>query len=494
MLFSIDKGHNYGDLELLAELARREARESFWAYRQYIADRRFKIGWWQRQVAGHMQYFKDQLLSGTRPVMIFEAPPQHGKSFQVIEFLSWLAGHAPDLRTIYTSFSDRLGVRANLRLQRIFDSEKYKLLFDTRIGGKNIVTISGQKQRNQEILEYLNSDIGSFRNTTVNGAITGEGLDLGVIDDPVKGREAANSEAIKTKTWEWFVNDFFTRFSEEAGILAILTRWAVDDVIGRYIDELKDSNGGVLPGNVIHLRYPAIAEHDEEFRKAGEALFPEHKSLEFLQIRKRIMPPHYWESLYQQNPIIPGGNMFPESKWNIIDQMPLRSLIGKTVRYWDKAGTHGAGAYTSGVRMHELKSGGFIVSDVAHGQWHAFDRETQIEMLAESDAQQFGTDYEIWVEQEPGSSGLESAQRTVARLAGYRAYKDKVTGDKFIRAEPWSSQVLAGNAYLLRAKWNRGYIEEHSYFPNGPYKDRVDASSGAFMKVKPEANKGGMLW
>ena len=36
-----------------------------------------------------------------------------------------------------------------------------------------------------------------FRNTTVGGSITGEGLDLGVIDDPIKGRKEANSLTVR---------------------------------------------------------------------------------------------------------------------------------------------------------------------------------------------------------------------------------------------------------------------------------------------------------
>ncbi len=42
------------------------------------------------------------------------------------------------------------------------------------------------------IIEYVGCD-GSFRNTTVRGAINGEALDLGIIDDPIKGREEANT-------------------------------------------------------------------------------------------------------------------------------------------------------------------------------------------------------------------------------------------------------------------------------------------------------------
>ena len=42
---------------------------------------------------------------------------------------------------------------------------------------------------------------GSFRNTTVGGQINGQGLDLGVIDDPIKGRAEAQSKVTRDKTW-----------------------------------------------------------------------------------------------------------------------------------------------------------------------------------------------------------------------------------------------------------------------------------------------------
>jgi len=37
-------------------------------------------------------------------------------------------------------------------------------------------------QRNREMLEFVNNE-GYFRNTTVQGSITGESLDLGVINN-----------------------------------------------------------------------------------------------------------------------------------------------------------------------------------------------------------------------------------------------------------------------------------------------------------------------
>jgi hypothetical protein len=213
-----------------------EAKDNFWVYRQYI-NPSLKLSWFQKEIAYALMQFYEDYKAGRRPKLIIEAPPQHGKSVQVIEFISWLAGHDPDAKTIYASFSERLGIRANLRLQRIYDSEKYKQVFpETQINKQNTVTISGQFLRNREILEYVNRE-GYFRNTTVNGSITGESLDISVLDDCVKGRAEAESQTIRDKTWEWLTDDFFTRFSESAGMLVIGTRWHIDDPMGRLMSK-----------------------------------------------------------------------------------------------------------------------------------------------------------------------------------------------------------------------------------------------------------------
>ena len=111
-----------------------------------------------------------------------------------------------------------------------------------------------------DILEFLNTD-GYFRNSTVLGSITGEALDIGVVDDPIKGRVEANSPNIRDKVWMWLTDDVFTRFSEQGALLMIMTRWHVDDPAGRLIDHFGD--------RVTIARYPAIAEEDEKYRRAG---------------------------------------------------------------------------------------------------------------------------------------------------------------------------------------------------------------------------------
>ena len=278
-----------------------KARNDFLTYRILI-NPKMKINWYVIDITQRLQQFVIDLENGLRPMLIIQAPPQHGKSEAISDAISWIAGRNPHLKTIFASFSERLGVRANLKLQRIYTKKIYQDIFpNTQINSKNVVT-GVNYLRNREILEYCEKG-GYFRNITVQGSITGESLDLGVIDDPIKGREEANSETVRNKTWEWFTDDFFTRFSEQAGFLMILTRWHIDDPAGRLQDKYP---------KIKVITYKAIAEENEEHRKIGEALFPEHKSIEFLNERKLLMGDNFL-ALYQQNPIIKGGNIFKTS-------------------------------------------------------------------------------------------------------------------------------------------------------------------------------------
>ena len=245
---------------------------------------------------------------------------------------------------------------------------------NTRIGEENVVTQTGRWLRNSSILEYVGTE-GSFRNTTVLGQINGQGLDLGVVDDPIKGRAEAQSKATRDKTWSWFTDDFFGRFSDHAGFCMIMTRWHLDDPVGRWLEHFP---------NTKVLRYPAIAEEDEKYRKKGEPLFPEMKPLSFLNERRKVLTQASWESLYQQRPIAAGGDMFPVERFKVITSVD-RSNIKRSVRYVDKAGTEDGGDYTAAVLVHDMKDGTTVVEDVLRGQWGALEREARLMQCANAD-------------------------------------------------------------------------------------------------------------
>ena len=483
------------DIDLIAEGYACEARENLWSYRRFM-DPDLVQGWFPRAISLALQEFYEDLIAGKRPKLILEAPPQHGKTRNIQDFLSWVAGKSPDLKQIYASFSSDLGVDANVAIQRQLTDEKYSLVFpDTVIGRENVVTRSSLPKRNSKFIEFAGHK-GSFRNTTINGQINGKTLNLGVIDDPIKGRAEASSKNARDKAWNWLMDDFFTRFDDQAGMILMATRWHVDDPTGRFIAKFPDAK--VLKFPALSLTPdPALPRPYDLRRVKGIPLFPQFKSKPFLQERKTASTTASWESLYQQSPIVVGGGIFPVDRIKLTHTMPELTNIKKSVRYWDKAGTTDDGAFTAGVLMHELLSGGWIITDVVRGQWGAFERERIIKATAEKDREIYGyLKVSVYHEQEPGSGGKESAERTTANLAGHKVFADRVTGSKEVRADPYAAQWQGGNITLLIRPWNDDLLDEHESFPNSNFKDQVDAAAGAFNQIvgKKFAYDTSMRW
>ena len=392
-------------------------------------------------------------------MLIIEAPPQHGKSEAITDVISWIAGRNPHLRTIYASFSERLGVRANLKLQRLYSKKVYQDIFpETRINSKNVAT-GVNYLRNREILEYCEKG-GYFRNTTVQGSITGESLDLGVIDDPIKGREAANSETTRNKTWEWFTDDFFTRFSEDAGFLMILTRWHVDDPAARLIANNP---------RVKVLKYKAIAEVDEKHRKAGEALIPEHKSIEFLLERKRIMGSSF-DALYQQNPVIKGGNFFNTDwikyvKRDIINDIKFEKRF-ITVDTALKAKEQNDYTVYSAFGVFEKR---LYLLDMFRGKPLSKAREiTAKDFYNRNNAYPFKG---MYIEQK--ASGVDLFQRM--KEDGYMVYEVERNVDKVFRAEQVAPYIETYGLYIVEDLPNiTDFLGEYTAFPNALHDDMID--------------------
>ena len=148
------------------------ARDDFATFRQLMRPNMI-WNWWTEEVARELQRLYRDLTEGRRPKLALMAPPQHGKTWTVWDFIAWIAGKHPDFKTIYATYSDELGIAANSDLQRTINSPTYAEIFpDTRIG------VPGW-QCNSNHVQYV-GHAGSFRNTTVNGAINGFGLDLAV--------------------------------------------------------------------------------------------------------------------------------------------------------------------------------------------------------------------------------------------------------------------------------------------------------------------------
>lgn len=176
----------------------------------------------------------------------------------------------------------------------------------------------------------------------------------------------------------------------------------------------------------------------------------------------------------------PGGNKFRREWFEIVADYPKDA---EKVRYWDLAATEPKLGkdpdWTVGCLM-AMKDGIFYIIDVKRIR----GTPQRVEALIKQTAQLDEKSTTIYIEQEPGSSGvnlIDHYRRKV--LLGYSFYPDKVTGSKEVRANPLSAAAEAGNVKLVRGPWISDFLQELETFPFGAHDDQVDAASGAFEKL-----------
>lgn len=299
-------------------------------------------------------------------------------------------------------------------------------------------------------------------------------------DDPHNVQQA-ESDAERQAVVNWIDGTFSTR-GVVRGVrrVGIMQRLHALDASGHLLSK------GTWQHICLPMRYeagrmkPTSIGWVDPRKKDGELLWPALYSESVVAGLEAEMGPYQSAAQLQQRPSPRGGGMFKREWFEIITALPQAHLFA---RYWDKAGTKGGtGARTAGVLMCRTTSSLWVVVDVVYGRWGASDREAVIKQTAETDRAKYGH-VRTYVEREPGSGGLESAEATIRNLAGYHCEEDKVTGAKELRAEPFSSQASVGRVKLLAGKWNGHWLEETEMFPQGALKDMVDASSGAFAKL-----------
>lgn len=297
-------------------------------------------------------------------------------------------------------------------------------------------------------------------------------------DDP-HSAEGANSEAERIEAVRIFKETLPTRLVEPktSAIVVVMQRLHEADVSGEILSGDYGYEHLMLPMEFeVDRRCVTSIGWSDPRTVEGELLFPERFPAEVVERDNKAMGEYAVAGQMQQRPAPRTGGFFEWEKLEIVDAHPK---IREWVRYWDKAGTQDGGKRTAGVRIGRGVDGVFYVTDVVTGQWNAANREAAIKLTAGMD----GLPVTQWIEQEPGSGGKESAEGTIANLAGYNIKAERPTGDKEFRAEPYAVQVKAGNVKLLRGPWNQLFIDEHKTFPRGKFKDQIDAAAGALNKL-----------
>ena len=457
-----------------------------WACRRLLAFTEhtfpaYTVNWHHRLIAEKL----DAVVRGDITRLMIFVPPRFGKTELASRRLpAFLLGKNPDEQVITVSYSADLASQNNRDVQRIIDSPRYQEIFpDTMLSGQNVRTLAyGNYLRNSEMFEVVGHS-GFYKSAGVGGGIVGRGFTCGIIDDPVKNAEEANSPTYREKVWEWYTTTFYTRQEKNARIILIMTRWHDDDLAGRLLEQ-TDTSMYAEEWDVVELQ--AIKEKEDvadDPREIGEVLWPEKYSLESLRTTKAVLGSYAFSAQYQQDPRVREGGMFSRGDFEIVDQPPGAL---HWVRYWDLAATEkkqrsksGEPAYTAGVKMAE-KDGIFYIADVRRAQVSPAGVERLIQQTAQLD----GAGTEIYMEQEPGSGGKNTIDHYARRiLRGFSFRGDRPSGSKEVRAEPLSAAAENGNVKLVKGRWNSEFLDEAESFPRGKFKDQIDAASGAHSKL-----------
>lgn len=446
-------------------IRRRAARSGMLEFVQYC-DASYQAQWYHKLLCEYLVGFVNRDIENLMVYM----PPQHGKSQLVSRALpAFIFGLLPDAKVLAASYAAELIQGMNRDVQRMMETSEYQRLFPgSRLNDKNIRTVSGSYLRNNDIFEIVGRK-GRYRCAGVGGGLTGFSCDFGIIDDPYKDYKEASSKLVRQGVWEWYTSVFLSRTHNRTGKLLTQTRWHEEDLAGMLLDK--------EPHKWTVLKLPAICEDPaapHEIRQVGEALWPERFSVEQLMDRKALSP-HQFEALYQQNPSPREGAFFKVLELGFVDAAPAGM---REVRAWDIGATEGDGDPTAGVRMGTKGDGKFYVIDVKRGQWGTDNRDKTMRQTAELD----GKAVKIRAPQDPGAAGKSLALAFKRLLAGFAIKCLPVSGDKETRADPFSSQVNAGNVFLVEGDWNAAFIEELRQFPNGK-DDQVDAAADAFDEL-----------
>lgn len=409
----------------------------------------------------------ESVTAGQCKRLLINMPPRYMKSILCsVMWPVWEWTKKPETRYMFTTYSGDLSRDHALSRRTILESE----WFQARWGG--IVRLASDN-----ITSVMNDRRGVFTATSFTGSATGKGANRLVVDDPHNPKKA-ESDVERVSTVRLFNTTFMNRLNNkfEDAIVVVMQRLHEEDVSARCIEQ-----------GYTHLCLPAESEGRttvvfpmsgrEQVREDGDILWPEREGPEQLQEQKN-QGSYYYAGQYQQRPAPAGGGMF--TSFEVVDAVPKRLV---KVRGWDKAGSEGKGDFSAGVLIG--MTGGadptFYVLDVVKGQWSAGNREKVMHDTATAD----GVEVHIWIEQEGGSGGKDSADVSIRHLAGFVAQKQVAsgTGDKVARARPLAAQAEIGNVKLLRGSWNAAFVDESRIFPNGKHDDQIDAASLAFNKL-----------
>ncbi len=424
----------------------------------------YRDGWHIDAMSEHLQ----AVASGEITRLVINVPPGTMKSSTVCVFFpAWLWGpHGkPNRRFIGASHELTNATRDNRNTRRLVESEWFQERWP--------ITLI----KNTDNL-FENTSRG-FRQSVPVASMTGKRGHVVAWDDPLSP-ENANSAADRKSVLRILTETLPGRFVNpiSSGFILVMQRLHQDDPSGYVLANDLGYEHLMLPmefepGRRCRTKIGFVDPRTEE----GELLAPDRFPRHVVERDKKVMGQYGTAGQFQQRPAPRDGGLFKRSDFEIIGAAPPGC---RWVRGWDVAASvQATSAFTAGVRMGVTPSGEYIIDDVTRGQWSSGAVETTIRNVASQDASQY-PGIRGSIPQDPGAGGKAWAIAIVKAAAGFDYHKSPENGDKVTRARPLAAQVEIGNVKLVNGPWVKDFLDEAELFPNGTFKDQVDAASRAF--------------
>jgi predicted phage terminase large subunit-like protein len=390
-----------------------------------------------------------------RRLMVF-LPPRHSKTYHVAErFPAWCIGRDPTRQVILTSYGAELAEQASRKARGLLLHPAWPFagcLADESTAVNRWHTAQG----------------GVVIAAGVGGAITGFGAHLLVIDDPVKGREEADSESYRERVWQWYLEVARTRLMPGGRMVLCQTRWHEDDLAGRILSGPRAAEWTVLA-------LPALAEVGDPLGRAeGEPLWRAWFDREELEAMRAELGSRAWAALYRQQPTVDEDGMFKRA-WFARRYTAPPNLRGKVMAV-DSAFKTGVLNDYSVIATWGTDGVDFYLLNVWRGRVEFPELEHAIVRQHE-----LNRPHSVLIED---TAAGQAAAQTLRRYTSLPIIPVKVTATKEARAAAISPLCEAGKVVLpANAPWVDDWIDEHAAFPTGRFDDQVDTTSIALERL-----------
>ena len=439
-------------------LARRRARESLEAYLAYC-ELGFVPAQHHRLLIKHLEAVERGEI---KRLMVFMPPGSAKTTYTSVLFPSWYFGRHPENSLIFASHTEELATTIGRRVRNIVASAEHRNVFGVGLADDRKGIGSWETDRG-----------GQYFAVGIGGAVTGRRADLLVIDDPVRGREDADSERSRETTWQWYLADALPRLKPDAAVVLIMTRWHLDDLAGRILDRERDR------WSVLSL--PMEAQPGDPLgRKPGERLWPGWFTEQMVEDAKRDV--RGWNSLYQQNPAPDEGTYFHADWFAAYKHLPpALTIYGAS----DYAVTEGGGDFTEHGVFAVDPLGNIYVLDWWRGQtapdvW--IDQQCNL-ILRHQPACWFGERGVIEKAVRPYLMQRMNERQAYCRVEWLPSINDKPTRCRSFQALAAMGKVI----FPVAAPWKAELLGQLLRFPAGKHDDGVDVCSliGRGLQLMP---------